>query len=499
MDPHRYPLAKAIQRSHLSIAAVAAAGLAVGVIICASLWSQMHRMRLTEEPARAAAWRIELGLKDSTTCLLQWLATKDDSHKKARTRIWTQTIRPSYAAFLALTAKISGNGTDTATMSLLDTIEETQWYAEEAGAVQGGATQDAVSLTTETLPLIEQAAAALAAARDAHTLSIDTAIRRAELSCAAAAIAAALGISILFILACRLGKNNATLIIRPVDALLAAANDLKADIIVEDIKIRGDDEFAGLSKAFNEMKRTLQESRQEAKKRTIELDRSNKELEQFAYIASHDLQEPLRKIINFTEVLSQRYCTSLDEKAKRYIDFAADGARRMQHLITDLLSYARLGRPNAQPRLGMIATALKEALCDLEIRVKETGASITTDDLPALEVNLTQFKQLFQNLIGNALKFKGEQAPVIDVGSRKEAGEWLFWVKDNGIGLEPQYAQRIFEIFQRLHTKEEYAGSGIGLAVCKKIVEMHAGKIWVESEIGKGSVFYFTLPIHTRT
>lgn len=225
-----------------------------------------------------------------------------------------------------------------------------------------------------------------------------------------------------------------------------------------------------------------------------ELVRSNRDLEQFAYVASHDLQEPLRAVSGYIQLLQQRYTDNLDEKAQQYIEGAIDGAVRMQRLITDLLAFSRVGTRGHTIELTNLSQALDSALENLRVGIREAEATISSDPLPALNVDSTQISQLFQNLIGNAIKFRSERAPEIHIGARKLQQDWLFSVKDNGIGIDPQYAERIFMIFQRLHTRRKYAGTGIGLAICKKIVERHGGKIWVESAPGEGACFYFTIP-----
>jgi PAS domain S-box-containing protein len=236
------------------------------------------------------------------------------------------------------------------------------------------------------------------------------------------------------------------------------------------------------------------ETEETIKRNTAELERSNAELQQFAYVASHDLQEPLRMVSSFTQLLAKRYEGQLDDKAKKYIDYAVDGAVRMQRLINDLLLYSRINTQGKMPELIDSQTVLGEALRNLSAAIGESRAIITNDDLPTVRADATQLTQLFQNLIGNALKFRGVAIPCIRIAVRDEGPEWCFSVQDNGIGIAPQYAEQVFVIFQRLHTRQEYPGTGIGLALCKRIVERHGGRIWFESEQGKGCTFYFTLP-----
>lgn len=287
---------------------------------------------------------------------------------------------------------------------------------------------------------------------------------------------------------------------------LIGAGDLDHRIAAE-----GDDELADLALASNEMAAKLKASytsidnlqREITERRRVEdklnetladLQRSNKDLEQFAYVASHDLQEPLRMVASFTQLLAERYENQLDEKAQKFIHYAVDGAVRMQMLINDLLAYSRIGTRVKPLELVDAHAVLGEAVKNLKMNIEEAKAIITNDELPEVRADASQLAQLFQNLIGNAVKFRGAGLPHIHVSARAEGREWLFSIKDNGIGIDQQYADKIFVIFQRLHTREEYPGSGIGLAICKKIVERHGGRIWFESEPGKGATFYFTIP-----
>jgi signal transduction histidine kinase len=239
---------------------------------------------------------------------------------------------------------------------------------------------------------------------------------------------------------------------------------------------------------------TVEEAHRQLEAQALELRRSNAELEQFAYVASHDLQEPLRKVASFCQALERRYRGQLDERADQYIDFAVDGAKRMQILINDLLAFSRVGRSGAERELVDLGDVLAEARRSLSATLAETAATVLADDLPRVRGERTLLVSLFQNLISNAVKFRDAESPVIRLSARREHDLWHFSCSDNGIGIDPEYADRIFVIFQRLHTKEAYPGTGIGLAMCRKIVEYHGGQMWLDPDHSPGAQFQFTLP-----
>ncbi|MEH0021738.1 MAG: ATP-binding protein [Desulfobacter sp.] len=238
----------------------------------------------------------------------------------------------------------------------------------------------------------------------------------------------------------------------------------------------------------------LKDSREELESTLKRLRQSNEDLQQFAYVASHDLQEPLRMVSSFTQLIAERYQGKLDEKADRWIHFAVDGANRMQALIQDLLSFSRVNTHGAGFGPVELAQAASGAMANLTMAVEEAGAKISVEDLPVVHGDAGQLTLVFQNLIGNAVKFCRDEPPRIRISAEQKAGEWVVCVRDNGIGIDAAYMKKIFIIFQRLHTREEYPGTGLGLAVCKRILQRHKGRIWVESEMGRGSGFYFSLP-----
>jgi two-component system, chemotaxis family, sensor kinase Cph1 len=229
-----------------------------------------------------------------------------------------------------------------------------------------------------------------------------------------------------------------------------------------------------------------------------DLARSNAELKKFAYVASHDLQEPLNQVANYVQLLEMRYREELDEDASEFINFAVEGVSLMQTLIDDVLAYSKVDLQGIEFEIVEAETALDRALSSVRGRIAESKALITRDSLPTVTADPTQLMQLFQNLIGNAIKFRSTRPLEIHIGASRLEDEWLFWVRDNGIGIDPQFSDRIFVIFQRLHTRDEYPGTGMGLAICKKIVECHRGRIWVESQVDDGATFYFTIPAGGR-
>ena len=225
-----------------------------------------------------------------------------------------------------------------------------------------------------------------------------------------------------------------------------------------------------------------------------ELQRSNAELEQFAYVASHDLQEPLRKVASFCQLIEKRYADRLDDRGRQYIDYAVDGAKRMQALINDLLTFSRVGRTTERFRPVDLGEVADTALRSLAQVIEDTGAAVTVGPLPTINGDPTLLAAVLQNLIGNAIKFRGDEPPRIEVGSERQGDMWVVRVTDNGIGIPDEYAERIFVIFQRLHAREEYEGTGIGLSLCRKIVEFHGGRIGVDKGRASGTAVSFTLP-----
>ena len=308
-------------------------------------------------------------------------------------------------------------------------------------------------------------------------------------------IAVAVGLTIIVVL---LALGLRATAIRPLHRLAAEARRVADGDFEHEVSLTGPREVTNLAADVNSMReRILQELAATQNANTVlqahteELERSNSELEQFAYIASHDLQEPLRKVASFTQLLQRRYAGQLDARADQYIEFAVDGAKRMQALINDLLQYSRVGRSAREPALVSSDAALAQARNNLATAMEETGATVETGHLPLVLGELTLLTAVFQNLLSNALKFSGGKPPRIVITCTRDEPFWLFSFSDNGIGIDPEYAERIFVIFQRLHERAAYPGTGIGLAMTRKIVEYFGGRIWLDTSYTEGSRFLF--------
>jgi PAS domain S-box-containing protein len=278
------------------------------------------------------------------------------------------------------------------------------------------------------------------------------------------------------------------------------ANIVMTALVNEQGELRG---FAKVTRDITESKKTeriLREAEQLLQHKLAELKRSNEDLEQFAYVCSHDLQEPLRVITNYVQLIAKRYTGKvLDENGVEFIQYTVDAAKRMQELINDLLLYSRIDSRGQQFQDADASLVVAAAIANLQLAVSESGANIIVGTLPTIAADRSQLIQLFQNLIGNAIKFRSSDSPEISISAVEDPDSWLFQVQDNGQGFEMKHAERIFVIFKRLHDREQYEGSGIGLAVTKKIVERHGGRIWAESVPGEGTIFHFSLPKSTTT
>ncbi|MFJ1548011.1 ATP-binding protein [Streptomyces sp. NPDC088246] len=291
---------------------------------------------------------------------------------------------------------------------------------------------------------------------------------------------------------------------RPLRRLTAASDTVSSGAFHNRIEVDGPSDVRAVAAAVEDMRRRIVEELAESQERGTllaeqaqELRRSNAELEQFAYVASHDLQEPLRKVASFCRLLEKRYAAELDDRARQYIDYAVDGAKRMQVLINDLLTFSRMGRVHDRWKPVDLDRSLDRALANLALVVEESGTTVVREGpLPEPTGDATALSMVWQNLIGNAVKFRRPDVPCrITVGCVRDGDDWHFSVADNGIGIPPEFSQKVFVIFQRLHGREQYEGTGIGLALCRKIVEFHGGRIWLEPEAAEGACIRFTLPV----
>jgi light-regulated signal transduction histidine kinase (bacteriophytochrome) len=285
-------------------------------------------------------------------------------------------------------------------------------------------------------------------------------------------------------------------VLNPVEALAVQTREVAEGDNRQMIVPSGPPEFRDLGADVDTMRRRIADELERIAQTGDELARSNADLEQFAYVASHDLSEPLRKVANFCQLLERQYGDQLDEKAHQYIAFAVDGAKRLQALIADLLMLSRVGRTTERFVPVDTNLTLARAMATIEDKITSTGGGVGHSDLPTVMGDPSLLTSLFENLVGNAIKYRSDQPPLVVVTavSDREAHIWTFAVKDNGIGIDPAYAERIFAIFQRLHLRDEYGGTGIGLALCRRIVEFHGGRIWLDTSATSGATFRFTLP-----
>ncbi|WP_372664314.1 sensor histidine kinase [Amycolatopsis kentuckyensis] len=380
----------------------------------------------------------------------------------------------------------------------------TAWQAVAAPAVEPGA-------GPMTPAQIERGRALFDGVRQALDTQFDhlTAVRdtgRADLDGAATFLTAMLvAIGVLVVLLCAvlfLGLRR--VITRPILRLAGEVRQTADRDIRHPVHGSGPREIAQLGADVEAMRQRILDEVAELERahtlldrRTHELERSNADLEQFAYVASHDLQEPLRKVASFCQLLQRRYEGLLDERGEQYIEYAVDGAKRMQVLINDLLAFSRVGRKPAEHVVVDAGRLVDDALANLEVALSLSGGKVDRGELPEVRVEPALMTAVFQNLIGNALKFKGETPPEVRVAADRDSDDWVFTVSDNGIGIDAEYAERVFALFQRLHTRSAYPGTGIGLALCRRIVEHHGGRIWLDTE-AENTTFRFTLPAATE-
>jgi signal transduction histidine kinase len=383
----------------------------------------------------------------------------------------TQFARPALAATRAGDARYATDPAQAQGKSLLDT------FREDVTALQADLGR-------------EQAVAK-------HRLAVSADVLVGVLIAAAA---------VLTLTAVAIWRSLRRRVIAPLSAVGEDARIVAGGELTHEVRITGPPEVADLASGVEAMRKRIladvdaeRESQCQLTELNADLARSNQDLEQFAYVASHDLQEPLRKITSFCQLLQQRYAGQLDERADQYIGFAVDGAKRMQVLINDLLILSRIGRTTGHFEPVSLQACLELAERNLAERIDETGAEVEADgELPTVDGDRALLVSLLQNLVGNAIKFHSDALPVVRLSASHQDGDWVITVQDNGIGIEPRFAEKIFVIFQRLHGRDAYGGTGIGLAICKKIVEFHGGSIWLDVAYHPGARFHFTLPVLTE-
>ncbi|MFI6583637.1 ATP-binding protein [Embleya sp. NPDC050493] len=476
--------------------------IVISAVVGALAISRLNDSRRTVldrlEPAANAALRLENALIDQETGVRGWIISGDPSFREpyAQGRVEEERAYTSLERLLPDSAEGDRLRADLAEVG----NRARTWraaYAEPALAERASASAvpdqgkqmfDAVRAATAT----QQADLDDERARARDELTSNATMLTATLSAVAALFAA------LVLLIALLFRRMVT---RPLEHLGEQVRQVTEGRYSQVLTGRGPAEITALAHDVNSMRDRIVEELHSTEAARVLIDeqaedlrRSNAELEQFAYVASHDLQEPLRKVASFCQLLEKRYKGQLDERADQYIAFAVDGAKRMQTLINDLLAFSRVGRLDTEKGDVDLNGCLDHALHALAVAREESGAQITADPLPTVPGDGVLLGQLVQNLVGNAIKFHAQEVPRVHLGARWDGDQWEFSCVDNGIGIEPQYADRIFVIFQRLHPKDAYGGTGIGLAMCKKIVEYHGGRIWLDAEGTRGTTIRWTLP-----
>jgi signal transduction histidine kinase len=461
------------------------------------------------DPAVLAGRDLRAALVDQETGVRGFALTNDERFREpyvrglseeadASTRLQRAVRRePRLTAALADTLQKAAEWREAAAQPLIESVRT------------GGAKAATPALLEESrqrFDVFRDASKALEKALDTERAragrNLDTATRRLVEVAAAGVVAAALAGLVLW-------RSLAHWVLGPLDSLGDQTRRVTAGEFDRPIEPVGPPEIMRLAgdteamrrriraelAAMEEARELLSVQKEELAAQAEELARSNADLEQFAYVASHDLQEPLRKVTSFCQLLQRRYQGQLDERADQYIEFAVDGAKRMQALINDLLAFSRVGRTSEEFVDVDCEDSLDRALRNLEAAIEDAGAEVVRHPLPTVKGDPSLLSALFQNLVGNAIKFRSDAPPRIEVSAEQADGEWSFRVADNGIGIDQAYAERVFVIFQRLHAKELYPGTGIGLALCKKIVEFHGGRIWLDTAVASGTTVCWTLPV----
>ncbi len=493
-----WPLARIINTAVAATALFSVLAVILGALALTGLSNARVRVVDRLDPAAFQAQRLDSALLDQETGVRGYALSAQPSFLVpypaglATQRAAAASLRPllrQEPAASADLAQVTRRATFWRTRYAQPTIQQVRAHGRPATSPeQGKAAFDAVRHSVTMLQ------ADIARARRQGVANLHHA--------AAVLVAVCVGIAAaLLIIVIGLAFALRVAAIRPLSRLAAEARQVAAGDFGHEVAQSGPREVRELGTDVNRMRErilqelsSLQDAHANLEARTRDLQRSNAELEQFAYVASHDLQEPLRKVASFCQLLQRNYAGRLDERADQYIELAVDGAKRMQTLINDLLGFSRVGQAMRDPVPVPCSAALDQARANLSGEIAACGATIEIGALPVVRGEESLLVAVFQNLLSNALKFHGQQQPRIAVSARREDGNWLFTVADNGIGIEPEFAEKIFVIFQRLHGRGEYPGTGIGLAMCRKIIEYHGGRIWLDTAAETGSRFCFTLP-----
>jgi signal transduction histidine kinase len=502
----RWPLSRIVAVAVLALLAFSVASVVAGGIALVSLHAARNRVINVIDPASQAADQLDNALVNQETGVrgyalsaqLSFLSPYTDGTAAEKTAI--SSLRQLASQLPAATISDINAVADQAHFwrihyaePTISQVSRTKKPVVSPDIVTGKADFDALRAKVATLErdITSARGSALATLNDTGT-ALD-----------AVFIAVAIGLALIVAL---LALGLRATAIRPLDRLAAQVRRVAGGDFGHEVTVRGPREVTDLAIDVNTMRERIlqelsatQETNEVLQARATELQRSNSELEQFAYVASHDLQEPLRKVASFSQLLQRRYAGQLDARADQYIEFAVDGAKRMQALINDLLAYSRVGRSERELALVSSDAALTQARANLAEQIEETGATIETGHLPLVLAELPLLIAVFQNLLSNALKFSGGKPPRVVITVRRDEPFWLFAFSDNGIGIEPEYAERIFVIFQRLHERSAYSGTGIGLSMTRKIIENFGGRIWLDTTVTEGTRFYFTLPMPPET
>jgi signal transduction histidine kinase len=504
-SPRRWPLSRIIGVALLILLLFSVAAIVAGGLALASLQHDRQHVVGTIDPASLHVQQLDTALVNQETGVRGYALSAQQDYLAP----YTEGVAAENSAIVSLRAVIAQLPGAQADLTNV-TTQAHYWrthYAQPTINQVGSSGKPLVSIDIVTGKTDFDALRAKVA-----TLQGDVAADRVRAVAAlddsadvldGVFIAIAAGLAVILVLLA-VGLRGAA--IKPVDRLAAEARQVADGDFEHVVSLTGPREVTGLAADVNRMRERILLALAEATETNVvlqghaeELARSNAELEQFAYVASHDLQEPLRKVAGFTQLLQRRYGGQLDARADQYIEFAVDGAQRMQALINDLLQYSRVGRSGRESVLISSDAALTQARNNLATTMEETNATVQAGHLPLVLGELPLLTAAFQNLLSNSLKFSGDKPPRIVITVTRDEPFWLFSFADNGIGIEPEYAERIFVIFQRLHERSAYPGTGIGLAMTRKIIEYFGGKIWLDTSYAEGARFLFTLPMPAET